>query len=473
MYCLETVVFRNRGEILILFKNIILNYYYEVKFIHLSGNFMLLIVATALTWSSPVIPKLKDANESPFNPLPSIEDTTWISSITLLGASIGSIIYSFLADYLGRRLTLISLGMPILCSYLVMAFLETIESYYAARLVAGLVIGGAFSVVPVYIAELASKSNRAVLSALMSCAVNGGCLLSYSLGPFVQLNIFNIILSVLPVCFLCLFLMFGQETAHFYMSKGREQEAKEALKKQRDGSNEVDAELKEMKIKLVEQNHDSLLALLKTKPVLKAFFIAIGLLVFQQFSGINIFLFYSQTLFDMSGSIIDSKYCPIIVGSVQFVSSLVSIITAEKFRRKPLLIASAAGMIAGLLPMGTYCYFRAQNSKIETFSFIPVLCLAFVAFSYNNGLGPLPWAILGEIFPARLKALGTAVATFINWTLAFLLTKYFEALTDAIGLGASFFMYAGCSALSIVFVVFVLVETKDKTLEEIQDKLRR
>lgn len=429
------------------------------------------IVSTALTWSSPVIPKLKEASQSPLDPLPSTEDTTWISSIILFGASVGSLIFSFLADQLGRKITILCLGIPVLISYLSLAFLPIVEIYYIARFITGLAVGGAFSVVPVYIAELASKSNRAALCTLASCGVNGGCLFSYIVGPFVEVTTFNIILSILPVFFLLLFVIFGEETAHFYVLKGRKVEATATLVKLRPTSEDIEAEIKDMNIKLHLQSQGSLFEVLTKKSVLKAFLIAIGLLIFQQFSGINILLFYSQTIFEMSGSSIDSKICPIITGSVQFASSLVSIYTSSKFGRKPLLIVSCLGMIVGFIPLGTYCYLRDLNYNLTSISFIPILSLAVVALLYNIGIGPLPWAILGEVFPSRVKAIGTSIATFINWTLAFILTKYFEYMTEGLGLGESFFLYAACMGVCTIFIIFVMVETRGKTLEEIQDDL--
>lgn len=430
-------------------------------------------MGTALTWSSPVIPKLKDHNETPFDTLPSTEDITWISSLTLLGASFGSPIYSFLAHRIGRRITLISLGVPALTAYLMMGFFQKIEIYYAARFMIGTALGGSFSVVPIYIAELASKSNRAALSTLIGSGVNGGCLLSYAIGPFLKVNIFNIVLSTMPACFLVLFTLFGEETAHYHLSQGRESDARKTLTKLRGENDDIEIELKDMQNKLYEQNQGSLMELLKKKAILKAFCISIGLLLFQQFSGINVFLLYSQTIFEMSGSNLDPKFCPIIVGVVQFSSSILSIPVADKFGRKPLLIASSAGMISALIPLGTYCYLKDENYDLNNFAFLPILCLTLVAVMYNVGLGPIPWAILAEIFPARIKALGTSIATIINWTLAFFLTKYFESLTEMLGLGQSFWLYAACCGLCILFVLYLVVETRGKTLEEIQDDLSR
>lgn len=354
-----------------------------------------------------------------------------------------------------------------------MGFLETLEVYYAARLLVGFAVGGSLSVVPVYVAELASKSNRAILCTLVSCGVNGGCLFSYAVGPFVKINIFNIILSVFPVCYLFLFIFLGEETAHFYVLKGKQEDARTTLMKLRSNADEIEAELKDMELKLHNQRQGSLLEMLKKKYVLKAFVIAIGLLVFQQFSGINAILFYSQTIFEMSGSNIDSKICPIILGCVQFSSSLLSIYATAKFGRKTLLINSCIGMIVGFVPLGLYCYFKDHNYDVTIFSFVPVVSLTIVALLYNLGLGPLPWAILGEIFPSRIKALGASLATFVNWALAFILTKYFEILAENLGLGESFLFYAVCCGMCIVFVIFVMVETKGKTLEEIQDDLSK
>lgn len=423
-----------------------------------------------MTWTSPVNPKLTNFDDSPFDLPLTPDQTAWISSLLTLGAAIGSVVYCFLADLFGRRFTILSLGLPFLLSYLAMTFVQTIEIYYSARFMAGLAVGGAFAVVPIYIAELADKSNRGALVSLVSCAVSTGILFSYSAGPFISVNMFNLILSVFPASFLISFLVFGSETPQYYILNKEENLAKDTLVRIR-RKEKVDDELLEIKRKIDEQYRGSALEVIKSKSAIKGFIIAVGLLIFQQFSGINSIYFYGQSIFEMSGSSIDPKICPIIVGVVQFASSFTTPFLIDRFGRKFLLIASSLGMILCQISLGTYCYLKDHDVNVDAVSFLPVVTLPLFIFTYNSGCGPTPWIMLSEMFPTRIKTLGTSLATLINWTLAFLTTQYFEDLVNLIGLGESFWLFALCCSIDILFVKYYVIETKGKTLEEIQDLL--
>lgn len=424
-----------------------------------------------MTWSSPVLPKLQDPNETPFSSLPSSEETSWISSIMLLGASVGTFIFGLVTSHLGRRPAILAMGPLLVVSYLAMAFIESLPSYYVCRFLIGLVSGGSLSIGMVYLGEQTTKSNRAAFFAVATVAVNCGALFTYSVGPYVKVKIFNMIWSIFAICFLVLFLIFGKETAHYFMSKGKEEQAREALSEVRSKTHDLDEELAEIKNKIREQGEGSLLDLLQKKPVVKAFYICVGIITLQQFSGINMILFYNQTMFEMSGSNLDAKICSILTGVAQVVGSLIAIYTAERFNRKNLLIASCAGMIVGFLPLGTYCYLRDRHTTLDSLSFLPLLCLIIATLGFGIGVAPVPMTIVSEIFPARIKELGTSVASSVLFIWAFFLTKYFDDMTQAMGIGESFYLYSGCLLMLIVFVVVFVVETKGKTLEEIQDHL--
>ncbi|CAH1174136.1 unnamed protein product [Phaedon cochleariae] len=437
-----------------------------------AGAYLLFIVAASVTWSSPVLPQLANITTTPFDqPITTIQGS-WISSLVLLGATIGPTIFTLLSDVIGRKNTLLSMGVPLCLSYILMASVRRAEAFYVARFLLGLPLGGAFAVFTMYVGEIASKNNRGSMSSIMSCIVNLGFLFPYVIGPWIAVTTFNIILAVMPLGFLGLFFLFGEETAHFWMVKGEEAKAMAVLKRIRPSGEDVEKEMLDIKQKIQEQSGGTVLDVMRSMSFIRSFLVAVGLLIFQPFTGICAVLMYGQTIFYMTGSTLEPAICAIILGLVQFFSSLSTPVLADKLGRRTMLMASAAGMAVFEIPLGVYCYFSEHGADLSSWSFFPIVALTLFLLSYNNGFGPLPWVILGEVFPTRVKTIAFSIITTINWGMGFFITKYFTYFVDQIGLGGAFWVFGLCSFSAILFVYFFLFETRGKTLEEIQDDLK-
>ena len=429
---------------------------------------------TALTWSSPEVPILSNETSSPFGRNLSSEEGAWVSSLVTLGAAFGSFFFTYLADKMGRKYTLLSLGVPFMVCYLMMAFGKIIELFYVARFIMGLAVGGAFSLMPIYACEVADKSNRGALSFLMGSAVCSGLLLSCALGPYVSVMVFNLVLAVFPLIFLISFPFLGTEVPHYYISINENDLAKEALQKLRGNANDINEELIEIQKKFKEEEQGSFTDIFRSKGLRKAFATSVGLLIFQQFSGINIVLFYGQKIFQEVGSNIAPEVCTIIIATVQFLSSFIAPIIGDRLGRKTILTFSAIGMTISELSLGVYSYLKdSVGVNMDSVSFLPVIIMTGFIISYNTGYGPLAWSMLGELFPSKVKSIATSVVTSINWLLAFFIIKHFEAMIKAFGAAEYFWFYSGCCALAAVFAKFYVIETRGKSLKEIQDELSR
>lgn len=358
-------------------------------------------------------------------------------------------------------------------SYIILACARVTGLFYLARLLAGLAVGGTFATVPVYIGEITPKSNRGVLLSTMSCAVCLGFLLPYCLGPYVGIILFNTILATFPAIFLVLFFLFGVECPHYYLHKQHNEMARMALRRIRVGQRDevIEKELLEIQTKIDEEGRGSFLDIFRTKGARKSFTIAVGLLIFQQFSGINAVLFYSETIFKKIGASLDAHVCSIIVAAVQFLSSLVTPLVIDRFGRKKILIYSAVGMALSEVPLGVYSLLNDKKFDVQSVSFLPILMLTFFIISYNSGFGPVPWIMLGEIFPTKVKTVSTCTVSSVNWLLAFLITKYFNAVINTFGIAELFWAFAVFCVISVIFTQLCVIETKGKSLEEIQDVL--
>ncbi|XP_057657856.1 solute carrier family 2, facilitated glucose transporter member 6-like [Diorhabda carinulata] len=424
-----------------------------------------------ISWSSPVMPKIQNlSSDSPFDRAITDTEISWMTSLVVLGSCCGCWMFGFLTSTIGRRFSTIILGVPMATSYLLMAIFRTVPVYYVARFIMGFTLGGGNIVSMTYASEISSQSNRGVISTVAGTSLAIGTLFCYSIGPWVSVTELNIILSVFPLITIAICIIFCEESPYYYLVKGEEDLAKKALMTFRPPGTDVDKELEEILIKIEEQKSGNFWKIIKSKSVTKSLFIGNMLLIFQQFTGINGISMYSQSIFDETGSNLSSAVCSIILGALQLTSGSIAPIVVDRFNRRSLMIVSASGMILFEVLLGIYCVVDQVSSF---FKFVPILCLAGFMFSYNFGIGPLCWVVTSEIYAARIKSMAMAFSVFVYYVVGFVVTRYFKAVQNAIGIGALFFIFAGCCGLCIAFIVFCVIETKGKTLEQIQDRLER
>lgn len=415
----------------------------------------------------------KKMNSDEFDPPLTLDQISWVSSLLNLGAAVGPLIFGNLSDRIGRKYTILGTGIPLLLGFLMMAFSRSVAVYYVARFLSGLSVGGVFNVIPVYISEIASQHNRGALSALLNLLLCAGMLFTYCLGPYVNVTTFNIILVFFPALFLVSFFLIGPESAYFYIQNEKYHLAKDCLQKVRPASVKVEEELNLIRTKIQEDGQGSFFDIFKTKELKKAFGITIGLMVFQQFTGIIAVLYYAEKIFKNAGVDLDPAICTIIIGLVQFLTAFVTPLVIDRLGRKMLLIISSVGMVISEAPLGTYSFFKDKGHDVSSIAMLPVICLIVYIITYNFGYGPLPWTIMGELFPTNVKSAASVFLTFFCWSLAFLVARFFEPVALAIGNGTAYWIFSVSCGISIAFDYFIVIETKGKSLHEIQEELKK
>lgn len=162
----------------------------------------------------------------------------------------------------------------------------------------------------------------------------------------------------------------------------------------------------------------------------------------------------------------------IIVGAVHVVATLVSSLLVDRAGRKILLLVSIVTMTATLIAIGVFFYIQNNDeAAAKNIGWLPItsLCIYIVAFAL--GFGPVPWIIASEVYSKEISAIAGPVSGAFNWALAFVITATFNSISEGIGIGQTFWIFAGLSVLGTIFVIFVVPETKGKSLAEIQRML--
>ncbi|CAG7784985.1 unnamed protein product [Allacma fusca] len=438
-------------------------------------------LGTVLGWSSPAVPELRRdpawGNLVPINGTDTGEKwppAQWIGSLVALGALISGPIAGFSIDFFGRKTTMMILSAPFVLGWMLITFApaHNLAMIYAGRFLTGFCGGAVSLAAPVYIGETAEDSIRGTLGTGFQLMVTIGILFTYIVGVALSWKWLSLVCGFGPVAFLIM-LIFPPESPRWLISKGKHAEASEALRWLRGAksSQQVEEELEGIQRGVDEgkQESSSFVDLLKPA-VLKPTLICLGLMVFQQLSGINAVIFYTTDIFTDAGSSLSPSTCTIIVGVVQVVATVGSSLLMDRLGRKILLLFSEITMGIFLVALGVFFYTKATHPETAIgIGWLPLVSLIVFIIAFSMGFGPVPWLMMGELLPPNMKGPASALATSSNWILAFAVTLCFEDIKLAIGPEWCYWMFAIICAVGTAFVFIFVPETKGKSLDEIQE----
>ncbi|XP_046457784.1 facilitated trehalose transporter Tret1-like isoform X2 [Daphnia pulex] len=421
-------------------------------------------------WSSPAIPSLNRTVDFELSP----SDLQWISSFPLLGAVLGSLFIIKPMEYYGRKKALIGHYFVFVFGFLITAlasFGKHKSMLYAGRFLMGFAAGSTIPVCQIYVSECASPKIRGRLGSTTISAMALGVWTTYIIGIFVDWHLLTWVFCCLPVLFL-FGTMVMPESPSWLLSNNREQEARQSLQFLRGKGTNIEAEMKRIKEyqEMININDPA-----STTSIVKPLGISLGVMLFQQTTGINAIVFYADDIFQAVGSTMDEKYATIIVGAVQLVFTIASGFLVDRCGRRMLFLGSAITSSVPLATMGTFFYFERQWGDKEAtryFGWLPLASLIVFFVTYSGGMSNVPFIIMGEMFPARHRTSLGAISSSFNLFCTFAMVQLFPDMSQAFGKDGTFYFFTGCTLLSAAFVYFLLPETTGKTLEEMEQLFR-
>lgn len=423
-----------------------------------------------MAWTSPTLPKLMSAESWLV-----VDETqgSWIGSLIAIGGLCGPLFASRLLDKIGRKWTLICDVLLLLFAWGIVALPINYYTLLFGRFLSGVAVGIIFMALPVYIAEISDVETRGSLGSLNELFIAAGFFFEYLVGApasYLQLIFAS---TIIPIIFLIIFYHMP-ESPHYLMAKGRKDEAVEAIKwiRMYQYDNAAEKECQDIQALLDDTKNEksSLGELLRVKGNRRALLIVAGLIFFQQFTGINVIQFYTQSIFDKAGDVLPHGIAPMMVGLTQFLSSIVTPFATRKFGLKIPLLLSALGTAISQGVMGAYFFMDNNGTEMTTLNkFIPLVSLTLFTFFFCLGLGPLPWAVVGEMFPANVKALSSSLASSFCFTLTFIITKFFTNVSDILGTHSAFWVFSTCCFVGLIFIALTIPDTRGMTLQDIQD----
>lgn len=341
------------------------------------------------------------------------------------------------------------------------------------RALGGFCVGIASLSLPVYLGETIQPEVRGTLGLLPTAFGNIGILLCFTAGMYLDWSPLAFLGATLPIPFLLL-MFFIPETPRWYVAKGKTKRARKSLQWLRGKNADITEEFTAVEKTHIDSERNSSQSaigeILKSSHI-KPLFISLGLMFFQQMSGINAVIFYTTKIFEDAGSTIDSSLSTIIVGIVNFASTFVATTLIDRLGRKILLYISSCAMVITLLCLGAFFYLKDGGYNVDSFGWFPLASFVVYVIGFSLGFGPIPWLMMGEILPAKIRGPAASIVTGFNWTCTFFITKIFHDIIAAIGLAGTFWMFGGICVAGLAFVVFCVPETRGRSLEEIEKRL--
>ena len=385
--------------------------------------------------------------------------------IGLAGTVIGAMSSGVLGQKIGGREALRIMAILYTVSAIGCAFAWSWDVLMVARFIGGLGIGGSSVLGPVYIAELAPAKWRGRMVGLFQINIVVGILLAYlsnyiittqNLGDLQWRWEFG--MAIVPSVLFLIMLYRIPRSSRWLVTTNQTEEARQVLEMM--GSPDSEAELRE----IIDSIHLERGA--KQEPLFNGrynlpIFLAVSVGLFNQLSGINAILYYSNYIFASAGfSSASAALQTVSVGLVNLLATLLGMSLIDKLGRKTLLLIGSIGTTVALAGVAAVFYTRTHQNLLV---WLLVLFIVFFAVSQ----GSVIWVYIAEVFPSRVRSKGQSVGSSSHWIMNALIAGAFPYIA-AKSQAAPFVFFAAMMLLQFVVVLLVYPETKGRSLEAIQ-----
>ena len=410
--------------------------------------------------------------------LSSAQEGLFVSS-ALAGCIAGVGFSGYLSDKIGRKKVLFIAAMLFLISAIGFSLSQPYALLIAFRILAGMGVGVASNISPLYISEIAPPAKRGGLVIFFQLAVTAGILCAYLSNFFLQQNalaqvttqdglfywLFSqevwrgmFLVGVIPAILFSLLLTIVPESPRWLAQSGKNEEALKILVRV-NGIEQGKVELKAISNTRFQKSGDfkellrpSLSGLLK---------MAILLTALSQFSGINGVIYYGPTILKSAGIITkDALLYQVILGAANLLFTFIAIWKVDTWGRRPLYIAGSL-FSAVALALTAICFAIGVTGPLL------LICIILFLFFFAFSLGPLKFVIATEIFPTHVRGTAVSICIMTMWIADWVVNLMFPLLRDKMGIAFTFFIFSFFCFLSFLYAKARLFETKGKTLEEI------
>lgn len=407
----------------------------------------------------------------------------WANSCALVGCFAGSLIAGPISERLGRKKALIASALLFAVSSVLTGWSHSFSGFIGWRITGGVAIGLASMVSPMYIAEISPAAWRGRLVSLNQLALVIGILVAqianWQIADKMPAGITAAALHsswnaqygwrwmftavAVPAVLLLFSAPFIPESPRWLAACRRYAQAQDVLRRiggEEYSRIEIDA-IRQTLERPAETGHWRELF---SSPVRKLVLIAMGLVVLQQGSGINILFNYAEEVYRSAGfGLNDILFNIVITGAINLLFTVIAMLLVDRFGRRNLMLFGCAAIAAAHFAASAAYHIHLQGFWVLSLTLCAIAC-------YAMSLAPITWVLITEIFPNRVRASAVSVSVAVLWVASFVLTYTFPMLDHAIGTSGSFLVYGGICVLGAVMVFFAVPETKGCSLEQMESR---
>lgn len=398
----------------------------------------------------------------------------WVVSSMMFGAAIGAVGSGWMSWRLGRKKSLMIGAVLFVIGSLCSAVAPNVDVLIISRIILGLAVGIASYTAPLYLSEIAPEKIRGSMISMYQLMITIGILgaylsdtaLSYSGAWRWMLGVI-----IIPAILLLIGVFFLPDSPRWYAAKRRFHDAERVLMRLRDTSAEAKNELDEIRESLqVKQTGWALFK--ENSNFRRAVFLGVLLQVMQQFTGMNVIMYYAPKIFELAGysNTTQQMWGTVFVGLTNVLATFIAIGVVDRWGRKPTLVLGFLVMAVGMGILGTMLHLGIHSQSAQYFA-VTMLLMFIVGFAMSAG--PVIWVLCSEIQPLKGRDFGITCSTATNWIANMIVGATFLTMLDSLGNANTFWVYSGLNVLFIVLTLWLVPETKHISLEHIERNLMK
>ncbi|GAB1859082.1 Probable polyol transporter 4 [Camponotus japonicus] len=396
----------------------------------------------------------------------------WIATASALSIPFGSFISSFVISR-GRKIGLFVTSLISLTGWVTIYMSNSYEQILIGRIITGISTGMSVISATLYVTEIAESKWRGTMAAWINISDNIAVLIVYIFGYIFKDNwrLIALMCALFPVVAIVLILLVVSESPLWLRDQNRSEEALEIMKKFRGIPKDQPAPaevLLELKPRPQKKNQNLLKYLIK-RSSLVPFVIMVSYFFFQQFSGIFVVIYNAVEIMDKSGIRVDPYIGAILTGVARLIASLLTAGVSRKYGRRIPSLVSGIGMTISMSGLSLYLFLIENGTVISDNGITPIVCMMLYVFTSTLGYLIIPYIMVGEIFPSKVKDVLSGLSVAISYLLSAITIKIYPDMLRLMSMQGLFLFFAIISLVGVVFIFLFLPETRGKTLREIED----
>ena len=402
------------------------------------------------------------------------KDQEVIVSVLLLGAFFGSIVAGFVSRKLGRKKTILLSALIFALGAIFSSMTTNPFTMEIVRFFLGIGVGVASFTAPLYLSESAPQAIRGGLISMYQLMITIGIVLAFVSDTLLSYGgHWRMMLGIISIPAILMFIgvLFLPESPRWLFLVNKADKAREVLTMLRNDEDEVKEEIAEIEQALKNDSPEVGWQLLQNGNFRRAVWLGIALQLFQQFTGINVVMYYAPTIFKDAGfaNSHQQMWGTVLVGLINVLATFIAIAFVDRFGRKPILYIGCLVMAVSLGFIGYV--FHVGVSTSPNMPYFAVACLLLFVIGFACSAGPLVWVVCSEIFPLAGRDAGITISTATNWLCNAVVGATFLTMLDVFGKDNTFWIFTVMNILFLITVFFFCPETKGKSLEEIEENL--